>query len=62
MSITKRYAMIKNGIVENIVLWDGETTWNPGNYQLVDVSGISCSIGMTYNDGIFSEPEAEQAL
>lgn len=35
----KRYAMIKDGVVENVVIWDGVTPWKPGSeYQLVDMT------------------------
>lgn len=32
-----RYAVILNGVVVNIVLWDGVTEWNPGDeYTVID--------------------------
>lgn len=35
----KRVALMKDGRVVNIALWDGIKTWNPGeDYQLVDVT------------------------
>lgn len=28
--MAKRYAMIRAGRVENVVLWDGDAEWRPG--------------------------------
>jgi len=54
----KRIAMIKDGVVENICIWDGISVWNPGdNYLLIDVTQIPCEIGWISNqDGTFSDP------
>jgi len=27
--MTNRYAIVENGVVSNVVLWDGETEWKP---------------------------------
>lgn len=44
-----RYAVILNGVVINVVLWDGEEPWHPGD----DVSAIDCpdevGIGWLWN-------------
>lgn len=51
-----RYAVIKDGIVNNIVIWDGKSEWNPGpDHQVVCVEGILCSAGYTYECGEFKE-------
>lgn len=52
-----RYAVILNGLVINVVLWDGEEPWHPGD----DVSAIDCpdevGIGWLWNaDEGFSAP------
>lgn len=52
-------AMIKNGIVENIAIWDGVAEWHPEGYDLVDVTEINCHIGDLYNNGVFETPESE---
>lgn len=58
----KTYALIKNGVVENVALWDGEADWSvPDEYQIAEcVNGAA--IGWTYVDGEFSPPpEVETA-
>lgn len=52
------YALIQNGVVVNIVVWDGETEVNFGE----DVAAVpytsenQASIGYAYVDGKFVEP------
>lgn len=55
----KKIAMIMNGIVENIALWDGSSDWHPDDYTLVDVTDIECAIGWEYINGGFVAPELE---
>ena len=59
------YAVVKNGTVENIVIWDGQTTFSVEGSELVEATG-NARIGGTY-DGAFHyveptppEPTAEQ--
>jgi len=59
------YAVVKDGTVENIVLWDGETEFSVGGATLV-VADENTRIGGTY-DGAFHyveppipEPTAEE--
>lgn len=52
------YALIQDGKVVNVVLWDGETDWNPGD----DFTAIDCpddvGIGWTWDtDNGFQRPE-----
>lgn len=49
------YAVIENGTVINIVLWDGETEWGPDTGEAVKTDG-TVSIGWNYKDGVFSAP------
>lgn len=49
------YAVIENGTVVNVVLWDGETEWSPDTGDVVKTDG-TVSIGWGYNDGVFSAP------
>ena len=55
------YATVDNGIVTNIVEWDGDTSlWQPpeGNTAvLVTSATASPSIGYTYNGTSFSAPQ-----
>jgi hypothetical protein len=59
------YAVVKDGTVENIVLWDGQTTFSVEGSELVEATD-NARIGGTY-DGAFHyveppvpEPTAEQ--
>lgn len=49
------YAVVINGIVDNIVVWDGETDWKPNEGEVVPISG-SVSIGWNYENGNFTPP------
>lgn len=50
-----RYALIRNGYVENVVEWDGETDWSPGpDYDVIDCPD-EVGPGWLYDDG-FSPP------
>ena len=49
----KRYAHIVNGVVVNVSLWDGESTWTPAE-DVVEISdGVTAGIGWDYVDGEF---------
>lgn len=52
----KTIAMIRNGIVSNIAVWDGESAWNPGDeYTLVDITDRpEVHIGHSYDGQDFS--------
>lgn len=55
------YAIVSNGVVTNIILWDGNTkNWQPPTgSQAIQVSAESVmGIGSTYSNGIFSAPPA----
>lgn len=50
-----RYALLKNGIVANICLWDGVTPWTPpAGTALVNVEGMWCDIGALYDGKVFT--------
>ena len=52
-----RYAIIENGIVQNITLWDGDTeTWSPPEGQEAVLATDEATVGSTYADGIFTPP------
>lgn len=45
-------AMIINGIVVNLAVWDGITPWNPGDeYTLVDIMDNSNGVGIGWSYG-----------
>lgn len=49
------YALIRDGIVENIVIWNGE-----GNifsdYITISVEGLECGIGWVFDGSTFKQP------
>ncbi len=55
MAEVKRYALIENGLVINIILWDGEAEYNPGD-NIVIIQNDLAEIGDFYSDGVFSKP------
>ena len=53
------YAVIENGMVVNVIVWDGEDEFTvPDNLQLINISDISeqPGIGWAYSDGVFTAP------
>lgn len=58
------YAMIKDGIVENVVIWDGDLdTWSPPEgYVMIEIKPEygQVSIGDNYKDGEFSTPTTSE--
>ena len=53
------YAVIENGMVVNVIVWDGEAEFTvPDNQQLINISDISeqPGIGWVYSDGVFTAP------
>jgi len=47
-----RYVVIRDGTVENICEWDGESTWTPPPGTTVELAeGITVGIGWQWNDG-----------
>ncbi|WP_322008277.1 hypothetical protein [Paraburkholderia tropica] len=53
------YAIVENGIVVNIVVWDGSASWTPPEgttaVEVSDKTGAA-HIGGTFNNGQFSAP------
>lgn len=57
-----RYAMIRDGIVQNISLWDGDTTrWQPPEDMLVIPAPDYVGVGWGYADGMWTEPVIEES-
>lgn len=63
----KKWAVIDNGKVVNIILWDGESNWKPQEHQTVkeipasDDGNQVAGIGWEYSGGIFiAPPEPEE--
>lgn len=58
------YAVVNTStnIVENVVVWDGESEWAPGDgYVAVEITTDGVGIGWGYVDGVFTQP-SEPAL
>ncbi|EOC1689290.1 hypothetical protein ACI1BE_000487 [Cronobacter turicensis] len=55
-----RYALISDGVVINVIEWDGEGDIFSG-YELVPIDGIQAGIGWTYSNGEFKDPEGAQS-
>lgn len=53
----KIYALIKAGIVSNLIMWNGLTSYNPQGITKVDVtSRKDIQIGWSYDGSTFSAP------
>lgn len=53
----QRWAHVKNGVVENVSLWDGlVTTWTPPSDVEMVLAPDNVGIGWQYADGAWSEP------
>ncbi|MCU6407906.1 hypothetical protein [Enterobacter quasiroggenkampii] len=58
-----QWALIKNGVVENIIEWEwdgSEETDLFKDYVKVDVTSIQCRIGWVWDGSNFSDPNAPQ--
>ncbi|MEG6401370.1 tail fiber assembly protein [Enterobacter kobei] len=51
----RNYALIKNGVVENVVIWD-ENGDIFDDYTVVNLEGLTAGIGWTYDGEKFSAP------
>lgn len=62
--MSKTYAVIENGMVVNVIIWDGKTSMGWGGDQLtiqIAQSGVGTStpmpgIGWSYENGVFTPP------
>ena len=51
--MTKKYAIIENSKVVNVVVWDGVTSWE-GSANAIELTEIA-GIGWDYSNGIFTD-------
>lgn len=58
----KRYAVILNGKIDNICLWDGVTPWTPEAGAQVIEAGDDWGVGGLYANGVYAQPLAEPDL
>ncbi|HAT3955397.1 TPA: hypothetical protein I9Y43_004038 [Kluyvera ascorbata] len=49
------YAVVENGIVINVVVWDGQSEWNPDVGEAIPATD-GVGIGWTYSNGVFEAP------
>ena len=56
------YALIENGVVTNIVVWDGGDSWTPPNniVAVLLADDVVAHIGLGYEDGVFEQPPAPE--
>lgn len=61
MSEVSNWAVINNGVVEKVVLWDGVSEWKPCHEddEVIDVSDLHISPGWLYAEGHFSNFEPD---
>lgn len=50
-----RYAIIKDGVVDNVIVWDEETSYHTDG-ELVSLDGITAGVGWTYDGSTFIQP------
>lgn len=50
----KNHAVIENGVVTNIIVWDGEDAF--AELELVETGDLEVGIGFTWSDGKFTAP------
>jgi hypothetical protein len=55
----ENYAVIENGVVSNVIVWDGDSDWQPPDgattVQITSDTGVAY-IGGTYENGRFAAP------
>ena len=51
----------ENGLISNIVMWDGQNEWTPPEgTTAVKINESGAGIGWTYKDGVFTPPPAPE--
>lgn len=51
-----RYAIVENGVVTNVILWDGIAPYSPLSGEVVGPIADDVAIGWTYSNGTFAAP------
>lgn len=57
--MVRRYAVILNGKIDNICLWDGVTPWTPEAGAQVIEAGDDWGIYGRYENGVYSPAPVE---
>ena len=50
------YAIVINGIVDNVAVWDGVTEWRPEGEVVLIAEGVAAGIGWGYDGENFIPP------
>ncbi|EOW5466661.1 tail fiber assembly protein [Escherichia coli O141,141ab,141ac:H43] len=50
------YAVVVNGVVANVVVWDGDDEWSPTEGEAILLDDTDASIGWSYSSGEFHPP------
>ncbi|CAK7025443.1 hypothetical protein [Saezia sanguinis] len=54
----KTYAVVKDGVVVNLVVWDGKSQWRPDEGKAIALGAEDIvDIGYVYEDGKFIKGE-----
>lgn len=58
MSAINTYAIVENGVVTNVVLWDGVAEWTPplGSAANLLPLGSQVGVGYTFDGTTYTEP------
>ncbi|HCN7669397.1 TPA: tail fiber assembly protein [Escherichia coli] len=59
--MSQTYAVIENGTVVNVILWDGESEWSPENGVAIPAAD-GAGIGWLYADGVFTAPDIPESV
>ena len=55
------YAVVENGTVTNVVVWDGKSEWKPVAGDVIPATeGVG--IGWSYSDGAFTAPVVPESV
>lgn len=58
--MSNNYAIVQDGNIIDVVLWDGEAQWTPPEgTDAVPCGNNVCQVGGTYIDNVFSPPAVE---
>jgi hypothetical protein len=51
-----RYALVRNGVVANVIIWDGVQPYSAGDSELIELGELVVGPGFTYVGGVFEVP------
>jgi hypothetical protein len=58
-----RYAIVRDGVIENVILWDGASPWvSPPLVEVYPLEdGVAAAVGWTWLSGPVRPPQPEPA-